>query len=70
MLLKHPSLCARNSKLQTENTDIKKENLKMSTEEKWQKYVLLLLISCMILLLSTSTLEKRVLSKSTICLNF
>lgn len=40
-----PSLYARNSKLWTENTDIKKkEIILMSTEEKWQKYVLVLLI--------------------------
>lgn len=41
-----PSLYARNSKLWTENTDVKKkkEIILMSTEEKWQKYVLVLLI--------------------------
>lgn len=45
-----PSLFARNSKLWTENTDVKKKKKKkkeiilMSTEEKWQKYVLVLLI--------------------------
>lgn len=75
-----PSLCARNSKLRTENTDIKKKHtkktpnqknkLKMSTEEKWQKYLLVLLISCMTFLLTTSTLAKKVLSKSTICPSF
>lgn len=44
-----PCLYARHSKLWTENTDvekkkIKKETVHMSTEEKWQKYVLVILI--------------------------
>lgn len=66
-----PDACARNRKLQTENTDIKKKKiLKISTEEKWQKCILCFLVSCMTLLLTTSALEKRVVSKSTISLNF
>lgn len=65
-----PDACARNRKLQTENTDIKKKILKISTEEKWQKCILCFLVSCMTLLLTTSALEKRVVSKSTISLNF
>lgn len=48
----------------------KKKILKISTEEKWQKCILCFLVSCMTLLLTTSALEKRVVSKSTISLNF
>lgn len=42
----------------------------MSTEEKWQKYVLVLLIKLHDSSARYSTLEKRVLSKSTVCPNF
>lgn len=42
----------------------------MSTEEKWQKYVLVLLIKLHDSSARYSTLEKRILSKSTVCPNF